>query len=59
MEHYLGVAKDEGVSDLELGAVQAVVMAVSAGRVGAQVREVMVQNNAGMNAVPCGEGQVK
>jgi hypothetical protein len=40
MEHYLGVAKEQGISDGELGAVQAVVMAVSAGRVNAQVREV-------------------
>jgi hypothetical protein len=40
MEHYLGVAKEQGISDAELGAVQAVVMAVSAGRVNAQVREV-------------------
>jgi len=39
MEHYLGVAKDEGLSDEEIGAVQAVVMAVSAGRVGAQFRD--------------------
>ncbi len=37
MEEYFGVAKDEGISSTELGAVQAIVMAVSAGRVGAQV----------------------
>ena len=46
MEHYLGVAKDEGITELELGAVQAVVMAVSAGRVGAQVREVVARKSA-------------
>jgi hypothetical protein len=40
MEHYLGVARDEGLSDDEIGAVQSVVMAVSAGRVRAQFREV-------------------
>jgi hypothetical protein len=40
MEEYFGVAKDEGVSSEELGAVQAIVMAVSAGRVGAQAAEV-------------------
>ena len=40
MEHYLGVARDEGVTDEELNAVQAVTMAVSAGRIGAQLREV-------------------
>jgi hypothetical protein len=40
MEEYFGVAKEEGISTQELGAVQAIVMAVSAGRVGAQVAEV-------------------
>ena len=39
MEHYLGVAREEGLSDDEIGAVQSVVMTVSAGRVGAQFRE--------------------
>ena len=39
MEHYLGVAIEEGVTDDEIGAVQAIVMAVSAGRVEAQFRE--------------------
>ena len=39
MEHYLGVAREEGVTDDEIGAVQAIVMAVSAGRVEAQFRE--------------------
>jgi len=34
------VAKDEGLSSREIGAVQAVVMAVSAGRIQAQFREV-------------------
>jgi pyruvoyl-dependent arginine decarboxylase (PvlArgDC) len=33
MQHYLGVAKEEGLSDDEIGAVLSVVMAVSAGRV--------------------------
>ncbi len=40
MREYLGVAEDEGITDEELGAVQAIVMAVSAGRVNAQVQEV-------------------
>ena len=40
MEHYLGVARKEGVSDEEIGAVQSIVMAVSSGRVRAQFREV-------------------
>jgi len=39
MRHYLGVAKDMGISDEEVGAVQACVMAVSGGRVMAQFRE--------------------
>jgi hypothetical protein len=34
------VAEDEGLSSQEIGAVQAVVMAVSAGRVQPQFREV-------------------
>ncbi|OPY92889.1 MAG: hypothetical protein A4E73_00667 [Syntrophaceae bacterium PtaU1.Bin231] len=40
MEHYLGVAGKMGIGDEEIGAVQAIVMAVSAGRVRAQFREV-------------------
>ncbi len=39
MQHYLGVARKEGITDDEIGAVQAIVMAVSAGRVEAQFRE--------------------
>lgn len=40
MEFYLGEAEKEGITAEESGAVQAVVMAVSAGRVNAQLREV-------------------
>jgi hypothetical protein len=40
MDHYLGVAKEEGITEDEIGAVQAIVMAVHAGRVRAQFREV-------------------
>ncbi len=39
MEYYLKQQKKEGVTDEEVGAVQAVVMAVSAGKVNAQVRQ--------------------
>jgi hypothetical protein len=39
MRHYLGVARNEGVTDEEIGAAQAIVMAVEAGRVRAQLRE--------------------
>jgi hypothetical protein len=50
MEHYLGVAKEEGLTEDELGAAQSIVMAVAAGRVRAQLREVrarMKNPNAG------------
>jgi len=40
MEHYLGVAKELGIAADELGAAQSIVMAVSAGRVRAQFKEV-------------------
>jgi hypothetical protein len=40
MEHYLGVAKEKGITDNEIGAAQSIVMAVSAGRISAQFREV-------------------
>jgi hypothetical protein len=39
MAEYLGVAKEEGLSDDEIGAVLSIVMAVSAGRVGAQFKD--------------------
>jgi alkylhydroperoxidase/carboxymuconolactone decarboxylase family protein YurZ len=39
MQEYLGVAKEEGLTDEEIGAVLAVVMAVSAGRVQAQFKD--------------------
>ncbi len=43
MGHYLGVAREEGISDEEIGAVQSIVMAVNAGRVRAQFREARSQ----------------
>lgn len=46
MEHYLGVAREEGITDREIGAAQAVVMAVSAGRIRAQFREVRARGKA-------------
>ena len=39
MEHYFGVAKEQGITDDEIGAVQSVVMAVSVGQVRVQFRE--------------------
>ncbi len=44
MDHYFGVAKAEGLSDEEIGAVQSIVMAVSAGKVRAQFREARVRS---------------
>ena len=44
MESYLGVARDEGVTDEEIETIQSVVMAVSAGRVKAQMREVRARS---------------
>ncbi|MFH1700863.1 MAG: hypothetical protein ABIE07_09780 [Candidatus Zixiibacteriota bacterium] len=44
MEHYFGVAKEEGISDEELGAVQSIVMAVAAGRARAQFREARIRS---------------
>ena len=40
MEYFFGVAKEEGLSDTEIGTVQSIVMGVSAGRVRVQFREV-------------------
>jgi hypothetical protein len=39
MQQYLGVAREEGLSDEEIGAVLSVIMAVSAGRVQAQFKD--------------------
>lgn len=39
MEHYFGVAKEEGITDEDIGAAQSIVMAVAAGRVRTQFRE--------------------
>jgi len=36
MVHFLGVAREKGLSDDEIGAVQSIVMGVSAGRIRAQ-----------------------
>jgi hypothetical protein len=40
MEHYLGVAKEEGITSDQIEAVKSIVMAVSAGRISAQVSDV-------------------
>ncbi|MFC2085555.1 hypothetical protein ACFLS9_10885 [Bacteroidota bacterium] len=38
MESYFGVAKEENLTEEEIGTVESIVMAVSAGRVNAQFR---------------------
>jgi hypothetical protein len=44
MQEYFGVAKEEGISNEEIGATQAIAMAVSAGRVRAQFREARIMS---------------
>jgi len=39
MEHYLSEAKENGISDDEIGAAQSIVMVVSAGRINAQFKD--------------------
>ncbi len=50
MQHYLGVARDMGISEEEIGAVQTVVMAVSAGKVNAQLHEVRSRTTTKVDA---------
>jgi hypothetical protein len=45
MEHYLGVAKEKGITENEIGAAQSIVMAVSAGRINAQFKDVRKKQN--------------
>lgn len=40
MNHYLGVAEEKGITEEELGATLSIVMAVSGGRVRAQLSDV-------------------
>ena len=40
MEYFLGVAKENGLTDEEIGVVQSIAMGVSAGRIRAQFRQV-------------------
>lgn len=44
MEEYFGGAEEAGLTGEEIGAVQAIVMAVSAGKAGAQFREVRLRS---------------
>ena len=43
MEHLFGVAKEQGLTDDEIGMVQAIIMGMSAGRIRAQFRQVREQ----------------
>ena len=45
MEHYLGVAKEQGITGDELSAVQSIVMAVSGGRPMMQLMDVQKRAN--------------
>ena len=53
MAHYLGVARELGITDDEIGAVQSVVMAVSAGKVRAQFREARGKGKSPKEEPPC------
>ena len=44
MEHYFGVAKELDITKEEIGAVQSIVMAVSAGRVRQQFQEARIKS---------------
>ena len=50
MEFYLGVARAEGITDEKIGAIQAVVVAVSAGKINAQLKEMRSRMKAGPSA---------
>jgi hypothetical protein len=50
MESYLGVARAEGITEEEIGAVQSIVMAVAAGKVSAQLNEVRLRTKADLSA---------
>ena len=54
MEHYLGVARAQGISEDEIGAVQSIVMAVSAGKINAQLLEVENRQKAMKIEHSCG-----
>ena len=49
MNHYLGVARELQITDDQIGTVEAIVMAVSAGRVNAQFREARKDNHETKN----------
>jgi hypothetical protein len=50
VESYLGVAREEGITEEEIGAIQTIVMAVSAGKISAQLNEVRSRTKSGLSA---------
>jgi hypothetical protein len=50
MDSYLGVAREEGITEEEIGAIQSVVMAVAAGKISAQLNEVQSRTKSGLSA---------
>jgi len=52
MEEYFGVAKEKGMTQQEIEAVQSIVMAVAGGRVRAQFRESEAGVEAGSGPGP-------
>jgi len=52
MESYLGVAEAEGITEEELGAIESIIMAVSAGKVNAQLNEVRSRTKTALAAAP-------
>ena len=40
MEHYLGVAREQGIDESKLSAVQGIAMAVSAGKINALMKRI-------------------
>ncbi len=49
MESYLGVAGEEGITEDEIGAIKSIVMAVSAGKISAQLNEVRSRTKASLS----------
>ena len=47
MAYYFGVTEEENISKEEIGAVQAIVMAVAAGRARAQFRDARILSKKG------------
>jgi hypothetical protein len=43
MKHYFGVAKEKGITNDEIGAIQAIVMALSACKVRSQFQEARIE----------------